>query len=57
MLDAATLTTTTAQLSNLADVLVDGLLRIASAELAARKGGRYPAASLSSPWASWGAAT
>ena len=42
MLDAETLTTTTAQLSNLADVLVDGLLRIASAELAARKGGPLP---------------
>lgn len=42
MLDRATLTTTTAQLSNLADALVDGALRIASAELAARKGGPLP---------------
>ncbi len=42
MLDAATLTTTTAQLSHLADTLVDGMLRIASAELAARKGGPLP---------------
>ncbi len=42
MLDATTLTTTTAQLSNLADTLVDGMLRIASAEMAARKGGPLP---------------
>ena len=42
MLDRATLTTTTAQLSNLADALVDGALRIASTELAAGKGGSLP---------------
>ena len=39
MLDRATLTTTTAQLSNLADALVDAALSIASAELAAGKRG------------------
>ncbi|MXY25019.1 MAG: bifunctional [glutamate--ammonia ligase]-adenylyl-L-tyrosine phosphorylase/[glutamate--ammonia-ligase] adenylyltransferase [Acidobacteria bacterium] len=42
MLDATTLTTTTAQLSNLADALVDGMLGIASREMAARKAGPLP---------------
>ncbi len=42
MLDRETLTTTTAQLSNLADALVDGAVRIAKAELATRKGGPLP---------------
>ena len=38
MLNRETLTTTTTQLSNLADALVDGVLRLASAEHAARHG-------------------
>ena len=38
MLDRATLTTTTTQLSHLADALVDGVLRLAATEHAARHG-------------------
>ena len=38
MLDRETLTTTTAQLSDLADAIVDGALRIATAEQTERKG-------------------
>ena len=51
MLDRGTLTTTTAQLSDLADAIVDAALRIATAEQTAR-GGRWRGASRSSGWGS-----